>query len=96
MKLKVTNKTKKIFRLLPFTKSTFKVTMIFFSPIFKRIVFCLFVVVFSFFLSDTITCPILGSLVPLLWISGDVSSGFQRQNVFCLIWIVKANVMYIP
>ena len=27
----------------------------------------------------------LGSLVPLFWISGDVSSGFQSQSGFCLI-----------
>ena len=27
----------------------------------------------------------LGPLVPLFWISGDVSSGFQSQNGFCLI-----------
>ena len=26
------------------------------------------------------TCPILGPLVPLFWISGDVSSGFQSQS----------------
>ena len=30
-------------------------------------------------------CPFLGSLVPLFWISGDVSSGFQSQSGFCLI-----------
>ena len=48
-----------------------------------------------FFLSDI--CPILGPLVPLFWISGDVSSGFQSQSGFCLIRrIAKANVMYIP
>ena len=39
-------------------------------------------------------CPILGPLVPLFWISGDVSSGFQRQSGFCLIRIAEANVMY--
>ena len=50
---------------------------------------------FLFFLSDTFTCPILGALVPLFWISGDVSPGFQSQNGFCLIRIVEANVMYI-
>ena len=49
-----------------------------------------------FFLSDTFTCPILGPLVPLFWISGDVSSGFQSQSGFCLIHIADANVMYIP
>ena len=29
---------------------------------------------------DTLTCPILGPLVPLFWISGDVSSAFQSQS----------------
>ena len=38
----------------------------------------------------------LGALVPLFWISGDVSSGFQCQSGFCLIHFVEANVMYIP
>ena len=51
---------------------------------------------FKVFLSDTFTCPILGPLVPLFWISGDVSSGFQSQSGFCLIHIAEANVMYIP
>ena len=31
------------------------------------------------------TCPFLGPLVPLFWISGDVSSGVQSQSGFCLI-----------
>ena len=35
------------------------------------------------FLADT--CPFLGPLVLLFWISGDVSSGFQSQSGFCLI-----------
>ena len=35
---------------------------------------------FLIFLADTYTCPILGPLIPLFWISGDVSSGFQSQN----------------
>ena len=30
------------------------------------------------FLADT--CPFLGPLVPLFWISGDISSGFQSQS----------------
>ena len=47
------------------------------------------------FLSDTFTCPFLGPLVPLFWISGDVSSGFQSQSGFCLIHIAETNVMYI-
>ena len=50
---------------------------------------------FKLFLSDTFTCPILGPLVPLFWISGNVSSGFQSQSGFCLIRIAEANVMYI-
>ena len=49
----------------------------------------------KFFLSDTFTCPILRPLIPLFWISGDVSSGFQSQSGFCLIRIAEANVMYI-
>ena len=57
--------------------------------------FCLFF--FKVFLADT--CPFLGPLVPLFWISGDVSSGFQSQSGFCLIryfFFAEANVMYIP
>ena len=38
---------------------------------------------FKKFLADT--CPFLGPLVPLFWISGDVSSGFQSQSGFCRI-----------
>ena len=41
-------------------------------------------------------CPTFGPLVPLFWISGDISSGFQSQSGFCLIPIAEANVMYIP
>ena len=37
-----------------------------------------------------------GPLVPLFWISGDVSSDFQSQSGFCLIYIVEVNAMYIP
>ena len=48
------------------------------------------------FLSDTFTCPILGQLVSLFWISGDVPSGFQGQSGFCLIHIADMNVIYIP
>ena len=40
------------------------------------------------------TCPFLGPLVPLFWISGDVSSGFQSQSGFAIF--AEANVMYIP
>ena len=46
-------------------------------------------------LSDTFTCPILGPVVPLFWISSDVSSLFQSQSGFCLIHIAEVNVMYI-
>ena len=43
------------------------------------------------------TCPFFwGPLIPLFWISGDFSSGFQNQSGFCLIRIAEANVMYIP
>ena len=37
----------------------------------------------------------LGPLIPLFWISGDVSSRFQSQSGFCLIYFfvdVKHNV----
>ena len=37
-------------------------------------------VFFKNILTDTYTCPILGPLIPLFWISGDVSSGFQSQS----------------
>ena len=37
-----------------------------------------------------------GPLVHLFWISGDVSSGFQSPNGFCLIRIAEVNVLYIP
>ena len=37
-------------------------------------------------------CPILGPLVPLFGISGDVSAGFQNQSGFCLIYIAEVNV----
>ena len=40
------------------------------------------------FLADA--CPCLGPLVPLFWISGDVSSGFQSQSGFCLIYIASS------
>ena len=35
-------------------------------------------------------------LVPLFWISSDVSSGFQSQSGFTLICIVEGNVLCIP
>ena len=56
-----------------------------------------FVVKFFFVGHICRTCPILGPLVvPLFWISGDMSSEFQSQRGFCLICIVEANVLYIP
>ena len=42
---------------------------------FSKLNFFLF---FLKFLADT--CPFWGQLVPLFWISGDVSSGFQSQS----------------
>ena len=47
------------------------------------LLFCNFFYFFKKFLADT--CPFLGPLVPLFWISGDVSSGFQSQSGCCLI-----------
>ena len=37
------------------------------------------------------TCPVLGPLIPLFWISGDFSSGFLTYSFFA-----EVNVMYIP
>ena len=44
------------------------------------------------------TCPSLGPLVPLFWISCDISSVFQSQSAFCLIcfFFAEVNVIYIP
>ena len=65
--------------------------------LFNRVRFVVFILIFlKFFLLDTFTCPILGPLIPLFGISGDVSSGFQRQSGFCLICIAERNVVYIP
>ena len=50
---------------------------------YREIPFIRFCFFFKKFLVDT--CPFLGPLVPLFWISGDVSSGFQSQSGFCLI-----------
>ena len=48
-------------------------------------------------LADLYTRPILGPLVPLFWISGDVSSGFQSQNGLPYLHSRgKHNVMYSP
>ena len=35
------------------------------------------------------TCPFVGPLVPLFWISCDVSSGVQSQSGFCLIHFLR-------
>ena len=50
----------------------------------------------SFFRADT--CPFLGPLVPLFWISVDISSGFQSQRGFCLIYFFargKCNAHFL-
>ena len=46
-------------------------------------------------MTNTLTCPILRPLVPMFWISGDVSSGFQHDSGFCLISFCrgKCNVL---
>ena len=46
--------------------------------------------------ADAFTYPILIPLVPLFWISGEISFVFQSQSGFCLICILEAKVMYIP
>ena len=48
------------------TRATIGLTATFFKKFLKT------------FLADT--CPILGPLIPLFWISGDISSGFQSQS----------------
>ena len=60
-------------------------TAIIFLALFKKILW-----------TDTFISPILGPLVPLFWISGDVSFRFQIQSEICLICIAEANIMYIP
>ena len=53
--------------------------------------------IFLCFLADTYTCPILGSMVPLFWISCNVSSGFQSQSEFCPThFFAEANIMQVP
>ena len=37
------------------------------------------------------TCPFLGPMEPLFWISGDVSSGVQSQSGFCLIRFLQRS-----
>ena len=48
--------------------------------------------------AGTFTCPIVGTTGTLcIWISGDVSSGFEARMGICLNCIAEANViMYIP
>ena len=41
------------------------------------------------------TCPFLGPLVPLFWISGDVSSGVQSQSRICLIRFFCEGECYV-
>ena len=62
--------------------------------IFRVQVFCC--CFFKFFGGHT--CPFFGgSLVPLFWISGDVSSGVQSQSgLLPYSLFAEANVMYIP
>ena len=42
-------------------------------------------VLHSFYFEQSFFFSFLGPLVPLFWISGDVSPGFQSQSGFCLI-----------
>ena len=50
---------------------------------FTQMIILLSVAVYlKFFLSDTFTCPILGPLVPLFWISGDVSTARVGSALF--------------
>ena len=46
------------------------------------------------FLADK--CPFVGLLIPLLWISGDVSSAFQSQSGQPYLHVVEAYMIYIP
>ena len=43
------------------------------------------IICYTFFKFVADTCPFWGPLVPLFWISGDISSRFQSQSGFCLI-----------
>ena len=38
----------------------------------------------------------MGSLIPLFWTSGDVSSEFQSQSGQPYLHLVEAYMMYIP
>ena len=48
---------------------------------------------FKMFLVDTYTCPILGPLTALFWISGNVSSWFQSQSG--LPYIHNVDIHYL-
>ena len=37
----------------------------------------------------------MGPLIPLFWTSGDVSSGLQSQNGFCLIRVQRRCTCYV-
>ena len=43
-------------------------------------------------LKDIYTCRILGPLVPIFGISGDISSGLKSQSGLCLVNIYKAEI----
>ena len=58
---------------------------------------CISLLTFSFFLKCLAdTCPFLGPLVPLFWISGDVFSVFQSQSGFYFIHIAEVNIICVP
>ena len=46
--------------------------------------------------SATVTCAILGPLVPLFWFSGDVFCGFQSQSGFCLLRVCEGECNVSP
>ena len=50
----------------------------------------------SFFQFLVDKCPFVGLLIPLFWISGDVSSGFQSEGRQPSLHLVEANMMYVP
>ena len=41
------------------------------------------------------TCPSVGPLISLLWTTGDISSWFQSQSGFFLIWTWQRHTWYI-
>ena len=64
--------------------------MIFFR-VTRPTVFC--ICFFFKYLVDT--CPFMGPLIPLFWISGDVSSGFQSQSGQHYLNLTEVYVVYI-